>query len=1101
MKTKHVLMTTALLSLFAACTNDEFISNGQGVQNGEAGLRPEVDVTLNLTGSGSADTRFDYENGKGYVWQEGDKIGALLMDEVRGNIGSDQKNETPQRPFENLEDWEAKPWTERYRLVDYVSTDYPFERQADGSWKTNSKMLEGNYFFTLPFADYMGNREAVHSIGEQVQDGRDWEKAYAENQFFIGYARIHAGTQGEDVMSANLEMIPALGAIGVEIKNMDSDAEAFKVEKVVLECKDFSTLIKINPVAAKYLGEDVNIEVKDPCYNIDVNKVEWWSDPVGADGNKLGYFNYANYEEVTSTGTADEFGEIVWKANDKFEEEYADGTWVNNTGRSANYKRQSALRAILNKVDGSGNRAELTVENSPVLKEGESIQLVVMTPVYTQRFVNEKLDNDIKLYIYTDKGLAGPISISGVKKENSDGLSVTSNNPVTDVRPGRKSSVTVALDVNYIQQGAVDLNVYNESDLKQLIEWNEGKQRVYRANLKNDVTLTKEMSDMLMADGWKNTNLLIVTGKDQVVLGQGVDKNILDRVIVNGNVKVENELELGEKSFVYGTYTTAYGAGYETTAPMTQNVENIISIAEGGKVTVVSPIGVTPTTNWRQTSLNMDENEGTLDINARVNQFSINDNQGEMTVNAMVRLAENSKNTGHITVTTSGNLGADLNSITLTNEGEEHGDPAYEENIEYAVIDNYGRISELVNAKYGKLIAHAEAGDMILNSNAGIVDITEDIEAQVQVKTTPMTGDIAYTVAADTEAKAIAEAGITMLVVDGGKVLASTANGDIAAPSVKTLKVTAKGGTVGSDKEIAFSNTNLRVELNGNVTLKNLQLGDLQKKTLDWAILVKSGTTTIQGTVDATGRYIQIASYDWQKYVKVPAMVQIDTKATLYAYEVVKASDKDSNNNELIHDTDAKLDNDGKAVLANPGYSKGNVTWTGIDPERDMPAPATVSVTSGNTITATLGNYNDLSAVTTIKIETAVNLANEDAKTLAFISGKDIIIGTGGSISGLSGANPLTVKNLTIDAATTLTGSQKNTVMMKVTGKLDINATLTLTDGWIQMASVVGVVGEGCPSISGTEGDVPNSGIICYDKDGNLLRYNDGATQWVAYKS
>lgn len=1094
-------MTTALLSLFAACTNDEFISNGQGVQNGEAGLRPEVDVTLNLTGSGSADTRFDYSNETGYIWEKGDKIGALLMDEVRGNKGPDATNGTPQRPFDNLEEWEAKPWTERYRLVDYVSTDYPFERQADGSWKTNSKMLEGNYFFTHPFADYMGNREAVHSIGEQVQDGRDWEKAYAENQFFIGYARIHAGTQGEDVMSANLEMIPALGAIGVEIKNMDSDAEAFKVEKLVLECKDFSTLIKINPVAAKYLGEDDSIEVKKPCYNIDVDRVEWWSDPVGADKNKLGYFNYANYEEVTSTGTADEFGEIVWKANDKFEEEYLDGTWVNNTGRSANYKRQSALRAILNNVEDSGNRAELTVENSPVLKEGESIQLVVMTPVYTQRFKKDgELDNDIKLYIYTDKGLAGPISISGVKEENGDDISVTSDNPVTDVRPGRKSSVTVALDVNYIQRGAVNLNVYNESDLKQLIEWNEGKQRVYRANLKNDVTLTKEMSDMLMADGWKNTNLRIETGEHKVVLGQGVDKNILDRVIVNGDVEVENELELGEKSFVNGTYTTAYGAGYETTAPMTQNVKNIISIAEGGKVTVVSPIGVTPTTNWRQKSLKIDENEGTLDINARVNLFSIEDNQGEMTVNAMVRLAENSKNTGHITVTTNGNLGADLNSITLTNEGEEHGDPAYEENIEYAVIDNYGRISELVNNQYGKLIAHAEAGDMILNSNAGIVDITEDIEAQVQVKTTPMTGDIAYTVAADTEAKAIAEAGITMLVVDGGKVLASTANGDIAAPSVKTLKVTAKGGTVGSDKEIAFSNTDLRVELNGNVTLKNLQLGDLQNKAKDWAILVKSGTTTIQGTVDATGRYIQIASYDWQKYVKVPAMVQIDTKATLYAYQITKADDADSKGNELVHDTDAKLDNDGKAVLNDPGYSMNNVTWTGNDAERDKPAPATVTVKDNNTITATLDNYNDLSAVTTIVIMTAVDLADEDPATLAFINGKDVKISAGGGIKGLSNTNVITVKNLTIsDYSATLSGNQANTVMLKVSGKLDIGAKLELTNGWIQMASVVGVVNEGCPSISGTPGDVPDYGIICYDKDGNLLRYNHEATHWVAY--
>ena len=55
MKTKHVLMTTALLSLFAACTNDDFISNEQGVQNGDAAFRPQVDVTLNIVNEGNAE--------------------------------------------------------------------------------------------------------------------------------------------------------------------------------------------------------------------------------------------------------------------------------------------------------------------------------------------------------------------------------------------------------------------------------------------------------------------------------------------------------------------------------------------------------------------------------------------------------------------------------------------------------------------------------------------------------------------------------------------------------------------------------------------------------------------------------------------------------------------------------------------------------------------------------------------------------------------------------------------------------------------------------------------------------------------------------------
>ena len=1092
-------MTTALLSLFAACTNDDFISNGQGTQSGDAAMRPTVDVTLNVLGDG-ADTRFDFDKETGYQWQAGDKIGALLMDEVRGFKGPDAGNEAPVRPFENLEEWAEKPWTERYRLVDYVGTDYPFERQEDGTWKTNSKMLEGNYFFTFPFADYMGNREAVHSVGEQVQDGRDWEKAYADNQFFIGYARIHAGTSGGDVMSANLEMTPFLGAVGLTIKNMDSDAEAFTVEKVVLECDDFSTLLKVNPVAARYDGKDENITVKPPFYNLDKSRIEWWSDPVG--GRE--YFNYANYEEVNTTGERDEFGELIWKANDEFVEEYGDGYWVNNTGRSDNYKRQDALRAVMNKVPKSGNRAELTVTNSPLLKEGESIQLVVMVPPYKHNIKDDTtIENPINLYVYTDKGIAGPINLSNVKAEENSGISVTTNTGLTDIRPGRKTSVNVNLDVNFIQQGAVDLKVFNESDLEQLIEWNEGQQRVYRALLQNDVTLTPEMSAMLMSEEWQNSNLKIEVEEDKtakVILAAGVDKKILNKVIADCEVVVEGELELDEKSFINGEYTTAYGAAYLNTNTKKQEIsKNVISVAEGGKVTVAKAMTVNGTTTWRQSLLKFGENKGEVNINAQVNQLMFEDNQGEMTVNAVVRLKADSKNTGHLTITANGNLGCDYGK--LTNVGETHGDPAYEENIEYAVIDNYGRISELVNGVYGKLIAHADAKEMIVEKNEGIIDITNDIEAEVQIKDPGTNGVIAFTATKDVEAKAIAEAGVNYLIVDGGSVMASEANGDINASSVKFLKVTNNGGVVGGKKTIAFANGDLQVGINGDVTLENLMLGDGTRRSgYDRAIHVKDGIVTIKGTVDATGRSIAIASYDWQKYAVVDAFVQIDTKATLKAYEVLLGQDDESKARikEEGDESDAKLDNDGLVYLVWPVQSKQNVEWTGFDAKNiNKVAPAEITVESGSTLTETLKQYEDVSAVTKVIIKANIDMAN-DAKG-AFLNGKDVEI-SGGSIKGLSNTNVITVKNLTIkDNSATLSGNQDKTVMLKVSGKLDINAKLELTDGWIQMASVVGVVGEGCPSISGTEGDVPDYGIICYDKDGNLMRYSHDATFWTPY--
>ena len=1083
------------MAMFAACTNDDFISNGQGVQDGEAALRPTVGVTLNVLEGDGTDTRLGYENG--YKWQEGDKIGALLMDEIRGYY----EDNKPVRPFDDLEEWAEKPWTERYKLVDYVSTDYPFERQDDGTWTTNSKMLEGNYFFTFPFASYMGNREAIHSVGEQKQNGRDWETAYGENQFFIGYARIHAGTQGEDVMSANLEMTEVLGAIGLTIKNMDSDAEAFKVEKVVLTCNDFSTLLKVNPVAAKYTGNDENIEVKPPFYNLDKSKIQWWSDPVG-DETKLGYFNYANYEEVNTTGDRDEFGELKWKANSEFVEEYVDGYWVNNTGRSENYKRQDALRAVVNKVPKSGDRAELTVENSPLLKEGESIQLVVMVPPYKQNISNDsKVTNPIMLYVYTDKGLAGPINISNVKAEENSGISVTTDTGVTDVRPGRKTSVNVNLDVNFIQQGAVDLKVFNESDLEQLIEWNEGQQRVYRAVLQNDVTLTPEMSAMLMSEEWQNSNLKIEVEKGKtakVILAAGVDKKILNKVIADCEVVVEGELELDELSFINGSYTTAYGAAYEETNTKKQEItENMISVAKGGKVTVAKAMTVNGTTNWRQSLLKFGENEGEVNINAQVNQLVFEDNQGEMTVNAVVRLKADSKNTGHLTITANGNLGCDFGK--LTNKGERHGN--YEADIEYAVIDNYGRISELVNDVYGKLIAHADAKEMIVEENEGIIDITNDIEAEVQIKDPGTNGVIAFTATKDVEAKAIAEAGVNYLIVDGGSVMASEANGDIDASSVKFLKVTNNGGVIGGKKTIAFANGDLQVGINGDVTLENLVLGDgTTHDDYENAIHVKDGIVTIKGTVDATGRWIAIASYDWQKYAVVDAFVQIDTEATLKAHTVALGQDYNSKLRLETegNESDAKLDNDGKVYLAMPTTSKHNVEWTGFDAKYiGLIAPATITVVDNSTLEETLKAYEDVSAVTKVIINADIDMATD--KKGAFLNGKDVEI-SGGSIKGLSNTNVITVKNLTIkDYSTTLSGNQDKTVMLKVSGKLDINAKLELTDGWIQMASVVGVVGEGCPSISGTEGDVPDYGIICYDKDGNLMRYSHDATFWTPY--
>ena len=1120
-------MTTALMALFAACTNDDFISNGQGVQNGEAALRPSVDVTLNVLGGKSADTRLGF-NGK-YQWGENDEIGALLMDEIRGYW----PNNEPVRPFDDLEEWAEKPWTERYKLVDYASADYQFVRQADGTWKTTSKILEGNYFFTFPFADYQGNREAVHSIGEQVQNGTDVAKAYAENQFFIGYARVHAGTTGEEVMSSDLELTPTLGAIGLTIVN--NDDEPFTVKKVVLESDEFSTLIKIDPTNAKYLGRDVdNITVKEPYYNIDKEKVLWWStskpDP---DAEKI-YFNYANYEEVKATANKDEYEETVWEAISPFKEEYGGGDWVNNTGRSYNYKRQDAVRAIINNVKESGNRAEVTIVDAPALGATESMQVIVMTTPYRykQTTSDDKVtDNKIEAYIYTDRGVAGPIVISNVKGEEVSGkATVISENPITYVVPGRKNSVTLKLAANSIQMGAATMDVFNNSDLEQLIDYNEGLKRVYKAELKGDVVLDKEMSDKLMSEGWKESNLVINTNEYKVTLAEGVSKNILDRVIVKGDVEVEGELELGSKSFVNGKYTTAYGTAYaEGTLPSTQEQTidcQIINIAEGATVTVVSPIEDNNTTNWRQDKLVIGDNEGTLDIDAIVKKFKIKNNEGKMTVGAKaeVTLAEKSYNNagGYVTIEAGGDLSGEGKAV-FVNEGTTHGkllnELRYnEENVEPAIIDNYGRIALVQNNVFGKVIARKDAGKMQLTSNAGIVDITENIGADLEIKT--QDGDIVYAALKTngtngvTTAAEIAKAGITALQIDGGSVTAPAADGNVVLPLTK-LQSTANGGALGSEATIALPKAEY-VEFNGELTLKNIDFAGESEP-----VYVKSGITTIEGKVNflnsnKQARKIFVASYDDVKYAVVPAELHIAEGAQLDAYSITRNEEMSNadNNAPLVDIKYAIVDNDGTVYLVYAAESQSKVTWRGDNAKKDLDKPvatATIQLATNQTFAELMDSYRDLSAVKAIEVVGSVDFSDDENSSklvLSFLKDKEIMMtGDNSKLDNMAASLGVAFKKLTIDASGVTVSSgddnPKNMLMLTL-DKLEIKTggTLSIENCGILMTETAQEGFGSSNVINVTMTTIPSgyqgmAQIKAYDANKTLLTWSRYTETWV----
>ena len=339
------------------------------------------------------------------------------------------------------------------------------------------------------------------------------------------------------------------------------------------------------------------------------------------------------------------------------------------------------------------------------------------------------------LTIYTDRGMVGPVNISNINAEvnnsdkNNDGkkdVTVISQNAITEIYPGNgKNIVTLQIDDNSVQE-PWNMDVYNNDDLLKFIEWNKAATtlRVFTAKLQNDVTLTKEMTDLLTN---MNAKLLVNANDKKLTIAEDAASNILDYVMVDkgtgtdaATIVVNNALTLGSKSFVNGEFKTGLSNISEVT------LKNELKVAEGGKVTVATPITYETTGDYKKQMLTISENEGTVDINAAVEELIIAENKADVNINANVTFvgenANSNKNLENAVITIA--KGATVNAAgKLTNAGVNY----YEERdaAEYAVINNNGRINNLVNRDWGMVVA-AEGSITHANSNIGegsIIDI------------------------------------------------------------------------------------------------------------------------------------------------------------------------------------------------------------------------------------------------------------------------------------------------------------------------------------------------------------------------------------------
>lgn len=530
MKTKNLLTAMVLPALFAACTQDEFESMSQQTPMLD-GRQLVENVTLNV--GGAAETRLAYGT-DGYSWEEGDQIGACLMDGITSDYRADNT-----------------VWHQWFTLTDYIQTNYKFTRDAEGVWSTEAKLCEGNYFFAYPYNANMGLRDAyTFTAGEQVLEGTDKEslmKAYTENNSFVGYGKVEAGDKEGEAVAVT--MIPVFGSTGITITNTGTNT--YTIERVVLRGARVFDKATVNPTACtpatQYSGSVT------PTYATHFNVAQYVQDPAeDTRVNAGGYY-------VASWGT---------------------------------YDKEAALRDVLDydQAETSNGKVEVTINGNGTIQPQGSINVLAMVAPQTgivETTLSDGNKDQIVLDIYTDKGIISDIQLNHWYTANEANTSTTTNvltnDNLTSIGTGNKVEVT--FDDTSLDKPAT-MDVYNEADLANLIHWNADQAKAITAILKADVNITKEMYDELAGSAITEAKIegstYSVTIEGDVADGalDAFKFNTVEEVLVNGTQSMKKSCASPIKVMSDATLNIAGNLA------LAKNIENYGTLNVNAKVSV-----------------------------------------------------------------------------------------------------------------------------------------------------------------------------------------------------------------------------------------------------------------------------------------------------------------------------------------------------------------------------------------------------------------------------------------------------------------------------------------------------------------------------------
>lgn len=240
MKKCKLYASVAFAALLAACSNEDFVGNEQSASNQG---RPMTKIALTFDEGTDTRLNWDKPDGEGWQWtfQDGDKIGALLMDE-----------------------WDKEGCgIEHFNLTDYVHTNYPFIRQTvngETTWNTpeDAAVSEGNYFFYFPYDKTFTHRGLVGWSVNPDQKNYNEEtgeyyamQAIKDNQKWLGYKFVEHTTDG--VNKVSFDFVPLFATPKFVFENMSS--LDLQIERLVIRDNSNKSNNNIDPAGqAKLLA-------------------------------------------------------------------------------------------------------------------------------------------------------------------------------------------------------------------------------------------------------------------------------------------------------------------------------------------------------------------------------------------------------------------------------------------------------------------------------------------------------------------------------------------------------------------------------------------------------------------------------------------------------------------------------------------------------------------------------------------------------------------------------------------------------------------------------------------------------------------------------